>query len=163
MIRKLYKYSLLVIFSLLFLTGGGNQEVPVSEQELIPSSSGILVLSDISEEPTKKINSFHPLADYLAANLAEFGIGSGMVKIARGPETIAGWLMSGEADLYFDSTYPAMIVCNESGGLPILRRWKDGVSEYKTLFFALSSSGLNTLHDLNGQIISFEDTVSTAY
>ena len=43
--RKLYKYSLflLVIFSLLFLTGGGNQEVPVSEQELIPSPSGILV------------------------------------------------------------------------------------------------------------------------
>src|SRR5690606_33118453 len=72
------------------------------------SGKTTLVIADISDAPTDVIEAFQPMADYLAANLAEQGIQDGVVKVAPDIDSMARLLESGEVDLYFDSPYPAL-------------------------------------------------------
>lgn len=120
-----------------------------------------LVLGEISDNPEKKTKQFQSLADYLGANLSQFGITSGEVKIAPDLDTMVQWLKDGTVDMYFASPYPAMIVSDQAGAQIILRRWKDGVSEYKSLILVRKDSGIQSLADLKGRVIAFDNPDST--
>ncbi len=121
-----------------------------------------IILADVDDDPLKKIKRFQPLADYLALHLESYGIEVGEVQIAPDMDTMMGWLEDGEIDLYFDSPFPVMMIAEEIGAQPVLRRWKDGVSEYHTIFFTADNSGITSLEDLQGQIIAFDAPNSTS-
>ena len=44
----------------------------------------------------------------------------------------------------------------------MLRRWKGGIAEYRSLIFTNTGSGISRLEDLRGKIIAFEDPGSTS-
>lgn len=125
-------------------------------------ATGTVVLGDISLEAEYRSKRFQPIADYLAANLTKVGVGTGEVKISPDKETMAQLMKSGEVDLYFDSLYPAMFVIEHSGSQPILRRWKDGVAEYHSLFITLNNGQVTSLRDLEGKKIAFDEPSSTS-
>jgi len=120
-----------------------------------------IVLADASKDPRKKIKRFQPLADYLATNLKEFDITAGEVQIAPDLETIIQWLKEGKVDLYFDSPYPAMLAIEQAGAKPILRRWKNGDAEYYTIIFTMADREIDSLADLRGKMVAFDDERST--
>ena len=122
----------------------------------------VIVVGDISLEAEYRQKRFEPIANYLAENLNQVGIGRGAVKIAPDKETMAQLMSSGSIDLYFDSLYPAMFVIDESGGQALLRRWKDGVAEYHSLFIARQDSYLSSVSDLEGAIIALDEPASTS-
>ena len=164
MVSKWLKQSISASF-LVFLAAGCSPKSatpPPPETVSIPTADGVIVVGDISDEPAKKIGRFQPFVDHLAIQLSDVGIGVGEVEIAPDMETMADWLTSGKVDVYFDSPYPAMIVNNLSEAQPILRRWKNGVEEYHTVIFTRSDSGIETLEDLKGQMIAFEEPSSTS-
>ena len=122
----------------------------------------VLVLGDISSNPTEAIEEYQLLADYLSSQLSEVGIEQAKIKIAPDLETMQTWVANGEVDLYFDSPYPVMIVSSNTGAQPLLRRWKQGISEYHSLVFTLNDSGIETAADLEGQTIALESDFSTS-
>ncbi|ACK70404.1 ABC-type phosphate/phosphonate transport system periplasmic component-like protein [Gloeothece citriformis PCC 7424] len=126
------------------------------------TATGKIVIADINKNASKKIQEFQPMADYLASHLTQFGIGTGEVKVAQDFETIANWLKTGEVDLYFDSPYPAMRISQMSGAKPILRRWKSRQGTYSGVIFIMANSKINSVKDLQGKMIAFEEPVSTS-
>lgn len=174
--------TLLVIVVLVLAACGGDDEAeptpeptiePTAEPTAEPDDTGAetdtetgarstIVLADISDDPDKKFRRFQPVADYLAANLDEFGITEGVVKVAPDMETMITWFNDGEVDMAFDSVYPAMVMREEAGAQPVLRRWKDGISEYSTIIFVRADSGIETLDDLQGHLVAFDEPVSTS-
>lgn len=121
-----------------------------------------IILTDVDFDPESLIPETQPVADYLAENLKKAGITKGEVQIAPDVDTVAEWMASGEVNIYFDSVFPAMLVMEESGATPILRRWKDGVPEYYTLFVARKDSDLSDLASLQGNMIAMQSPSSSS-
>ena len=140
-----------------------NIEVAASEAPSESSRGLIITLGDIEpEEPVKKVKRFQPLADYLAENLKEFGIGAGNVAIARDIEEMGRFMKEGTVDVYFDSSFPTLSVQELSGSEVILRRWKKGEHSYWSTFVALSGNGISSVNDFAGKVLAFEESHSTS-
>ncbi|MEM7591229.1 MAG: phosphate/phosphite/phosphonate ABC transporter substrate-binding protein [Cyanobacteria bacterium P01_A01_bin.83] len=132
---------------------------PVSATQSTPNRERTIILGDVSDNPSKEIRNFQPLANYLSANLSQFD--QGQVKIAPDLATMIAWLKAGEVDIYFDSPYPAMKAINQAQAKPILRRWKKGSAEYHSLIFTLDDRQINYLSDLKSKTLAFDHPAST--
>lgn len=135
---------------------------PVEETAGPAIETRAIVLGDISDDPGEVIEGAQPLANYLAGHLADYGITEGRVRVATSADEMARLLDEGEVDLYFDSVYPALLISEQSGAQPILRRWRYGVDEYHTVIFTLKDSGIESLADLNGRMIAMDNEFSTS-
>jgi phosphonate transport system substrate-binding protein len=156
--------SISAILFLLLLTscGGGAAPTATEVTTVAPSESRPIVLGDISDDPAEVIEGTQPLADYLAANLKEYGITEGQVRIATSTEELAQMLADGEVDLYFDSTYPATLISDQVGAKIILRRWRFGVEEYQSVIFASNDSGITSVEQLPGHMVAMDAPYSTS-
>ncbi len=161
--------SLSILFlsatTLLFLSGCGEGEDDPTPVPSTPTSEPQLVitLGDIDpDEPTKKIERFQPLADYLAQNLREFGIQEGRVIIARDIDEMAEFMKEGKVDLFFDSSFPVLAVQERADSDIILRRWKDKEPVYWSVFIAPMDSEIREDSDFLGKVIAFEEPHSTS-
>ncbi len=140
-------------------------DTPPTETDIPAPSSPegqVIVLGDISDDPGEVIEGSQPLANYLAAHLADQGISEGQVKIAADTDEMIQLLKDGKIDLYFDSIYPATLISDASGAQPFLRRWRYGVETYYTVIFASAESGITEIEDLAGHMIAFDNPFSTS-
>jgi phosphonate transport system substrate-binding protein len=161
-----HKHSMCIILAVILLSVVGCTPASKATPVVAPTSrpavaQKAIVLADISSDPATKIKAFQPLADYLAAHLSQLGITAGEVKVAPDKDTMLKWLKDGTVDLYFASPYPAMMTNDQIGASIILRRWKGGVAEYKTLILVRKDSGIKSLSDLKGHMIAFDIPDST--
>lgn len=171
MIRK--RFSTL-IFPALFLPilvacGGSTATVePATPEEaqtpeVEPGEEGrALVFGDISDDPGEVIEGTQPMADYVASQLADYGIISGEVKVVASVEQMIEFIKDGKVDIYMDTIYPATVVSDATGAQIVLRRWKFGVEEYVTVIFASKDSGITTLDALRGHMVAFDAPYSTS-
>ncbi|MBE2223466.1 MAG: phosphate/phosphite/phosphonate ABC transporter substrate-binding protein, partial [Anaerolineae bacterium] len=156
-------WTLFILISTIILLVACTTEQPIQPETATDDHTGAtLVIGDISDEPAETIEGTQPLADFLAAQLADQGITQGEVKIAPDLNTMIQWMKDGEVDLYFDSPYPALIISQETGATPILRRLKYGVDQYHSVFITKADSELNNLADLSGKMVAFEEAFSTS-
>src|SRR5262245_35376476 len=162
--RHVPRVAILVAILALVAACGAPQatKVPTAAPTVPVVAMKTIVLGDITDSPAKRIGAFQPVADYLGAHLSEYGIGSGAVKIAPDFDTMAKFLKNGDVDIYFDSPYPTYVLSERAGAQPVLRRWRDGVSEYYTVLFVRADSPITSVADLKGKMLAFKEPYSTS-
>ena len=133
----------------------------VTEAAETPSAKPKTIhLGLVSNKPRERIEEHLDLINYIASKLGPHM--KGKVVVASDPEQMAKLIQEKEVDLYLESAYPTFLINEQTGAKLLLRRWKEGVAEYRTLLLTKSDSGIARLRDLLGKIIALEDPGSTS-
>lgn len=121
-----------------------------------------LVLGRISQEPRKHYSRLQAMADYLSLQLVDAGVSGVDVVLADSPENMKQMLSEGKVDILSETAFVALEF--ESNGLVslLLREWKKGTAQYKTLIVARKDGPVNRIEDLAGRRFAFEDPGSTS-
>jgi phosphonate transport system substrate-binding protein len=106
---------------------------------------------------------FREFAQYVARKLYAPSDAEGRVVVAPTLSELAKLLAQNNVDFFMESPYPTYVVNHVHGAAKLLlRRWKGGKAEYRSLIAAHKDSNMSRLQDLRGKIIVFEDPESTS-
>ena len=106
---------------------------------------------------------FREFVSYVARKLPSSAAFAGKVVVTSTLPDLAKLLDQGTVDFYMESAYPTYVVNNVHGaGMLLLRRWKSGMADYRSLIFTQRSSGIQRLDELRGKMIAFEDPESSS-
>ena len=121
-----------------------------------------LTLGLVFQGPSKPVEErFRPLVDYTARKLSP-GETKGMVALASTTGQMMKLLDEKRVDFYMESPYATYLINRLGAAKLLLRRWKGGLAEYRSVIFTSKESGVVRLEDLRGKILAFEDPGSTS-
>jgi len=121
-----------------------------------------LVIGKISHNPKKHYRYLKPMAQYVTAQLADYGIKKTRVRMARSHRQLAKWLTTGEVDWITETPFTASVLMKESNAIAIALKHKKGAKRYYSVIFTRKDSAINSLDDLVGKKIALEDKASTS-
>ncbi|MBI3774677.1 MAG: phosphate/phosphite/phosphonate ABC transporter substrate-binding protein [Gammaproteobacteria bacterium] len=129
--------------------------------EAARAESKSIAVGTLGDEPAKLIRTYQPIANYLAAQLVGYGITEGRVVLAKEAREMGEMMRLGKVDIFIDSPMPTIGVNHIGGGRTILRRWKGGVGEYRSVIFSRVESPIKSIADLRGKHLAFEQPFSS--
>ncbi len=121
-----------------------------------------LTLGSVNDNVKKHLARFAPLAEELQRQLTPDGITEVDILVLPNSDAMAEALRRGDVDLYVDSPLVAARVARDGNGIPFLRRWKDGVGSYHSVILVRKDSGIESLQDLRGRRMGFQEPDSTS-
>ena len=142
--------------------GGPPVNDAATDSEPAENASGVITVGSVSLNPTREHEIVGPFARYLAAQLADVGIGTGRVIVVDSLSTMVTEIDQGRIDIFIDSPFPVAFVLENTDARVLLRRWKRGFDNYRSIVFTRADSGLETLNDLAGNVIAFGEPFSTS-
>ena len=146
------------VAALLFVSGS-----KAEAQTKLGTSIKTLTLGAVFQEPREPVEEhFRPLANYVARKLSPSGEIKGAVIVAASVAQMTKLLDEKRADFYMESPYPTYLINQLGAATLLVRRWKGGMAEYRSLIFAAKDGGIARLEDLRGKLIAFEDAGSTS-
>ncbi len=122
----------------------------------------VLVLGRISDDPKTHYEQLKPLLDYVVPRMAGVGIREGRILMARDAQQMASYLRRGRVDWVTETSGTGLVLEARAGAKLMLMTERDGVSRYRTVFFARRDSGLTSLDRLRGRSIAFQNISSTS-
>lgn len=122
----------------------------------------VLVLGRISDDPKLHYEQLKPLLDYVVPRMADVGIREGRILMARDLQQMTSYLRRGRVDWVTETAATAMMLEQRAGAEPLLLTERNGVSLYRTVFFARRDGGIHSLADLRGHSVVFQNTSSTS-
>jgi phosphonate transport system substrate-binding protein len=75
---------------------------------------------------------------------------------------MTSYLRRGRVDWVTETAANAMRLESRAGARPLLLTERNGVSDYRTLIFVRRDSGIDSLDDLHGRSVAFQNTSSTS-
>lgn len=151
----------LSLLPLLLLLGFGS---PAAGQAPQKSQTRSLTLGIVATAHQKEVEEhFRAFVDYVARKISTTEPFDGKVVVTSNLPDLAKRLDQGTVDFYMESPYPTYVVNSVHGaGMLLLRRWKSGMADYRSLIFTHRNGGIQRLDDLRGKIIAFEDPESSS-
>lgn len=141
-----------------FSLAGAGQAPSLSEPA---TQKRTLVIGKVSNNPKKHYRYLKPIANYAVKHMQDLGIREAKVLMARDNRQMVNYLRQGRIDWVTETAFSAVLFEKKAGAEMLVRKWKKGVPEYHTILFVRKDSGINTLDDLKGKTIAFEDPGST--
>jgi len=106
---------------------------------------------------------FEPFVTYVARKIFAAPGAQGKVLVVSSLPELARLLEQKGVDFYMESPYPTYVINQVHGaGRVLLRRWKGGLAEYRSLIVTAKDGGIDRLESLRGTKIAFEDPESTS-
>ena len=127
----------------------------------LQAEQNTITIGRVSDHPKKHYKKLKPFIDYIAENLEHMGIKKGRVLLAKDNHRLIKYLREGKVDIVTETPFSSIIYMEKAGAKPLLRRWKKSVPIYNSYIFVRKDSGINSLKDLKGKVIAFEDPGST--
>jgi phosphonate transport system substrate-binding protein len=149
------RLPILCLLSLLLVMG-------LAYRHPLAAEDRVLIFGRVHDDPVRSIRDRQEFVDYMAKKLAPLGITGGKIVVVEKMHLLAQALKEGKVDLFHDSVVPSMVLSKSTGSIPILRQWKYGEADYSGIILVKKSSGINTLVDLKGKVIAFEEPHSTS-
>lgn len=105
---------------------------------------------------------FQNFVRYVARKLGSGSDIEGKVVVVPAPLQMAKLLEEKKIDFYMESPYPTYLINRLGAAVLLVRRWKSGMAEYRSLIFSKKDNAISRLEDLRGKMIAFEDPGSTS-
>lgn len=131
-------------------------EAPAAERR------ATLVVGRISSDVVKQLPRNEQFAVWLASKMGDVGISSGGGIVVRTKEEMAALLRAGKVDVFSETVFTTAWLQEQGLSEPVLREWKNGRAEYRSLLVARKDSGIRSIKDLRGKLVAFEDRGSTS-
>jgi phosphonate transport system substrate-binding protein len=157
--QSLHAMGIGLLVAMVLLTSGQRAEAQAKQRLGIKSLNLGVVFQGVSEPVAEH---FRPLANYAARKLTPEGDIKGNVIVAPTMGQMTKLLEEKRVDFYMESPYATYLINRLGAAKLLLRRWKGGMSEYRSLIITGKESGVRRLEDLRGKIIAFEDPGSTS-
>lgn len=129
---------------------------------LFAAEGRALVFGRAQDDPVRAIRDRQEFVDYIAKKLSPVGISSGKILVVDNIHLLAQAIKENKVDIFHDTPVPTMVLARQTGAVPILRQWKYGEAEYESVIMARKSSGIESLTDLVGKVLAFDEPHSTS-
>ena len=164
------------IFGLLGLWAGLPALAQSDSAQLLPSGASLcppthpperdypprtLVIGRLSDNPAAFAGALQPILDLMVRELADVGVIDGRILMARDAAQMASYLRQGKVDWLGDTAAVALQLMDRGNAEPVAIVSKNGASQYRSLLVARSDSGIQSLADLAGRTIAFQNSSST--
>jgi phosphonate transport system substrate-binding protein len=125
-------------------------------------SADPLVIGSVHHEVAAEIKKFLPLADYLGKHLRSEGVHEAKIVVAKDISQMGTFLRERKVDIYIDSSIASVGANLISGSKFLLRRWKRGRPDYRSVIYKRKDTNLHQVKDLKGHTIAFEEPFSSS-
>lgn len=122
----------------------------------------VLVLGRISEDPKTHYDELKPLLDYVVPRMADVGIRKGRILMARDMQQMTSYLRRGRVDWVSETSGGAMLLADRARAQILALTERDGVARYRTVFLGRRDGQINSLADLRGRSVAFQNPTSTS-
>jgi phosphonate transport system substrate-binding protein len=137
--------------------------VATAGQTTDPVKVKSITLGLVSGTSQKEIEEhFRNFVLYVARRLGPASAVEGKVVIVSTPLQMVKPLEEKKIDFYMESPYPTYLINKQGAAALLLRRWKSGMAEYRSLIFSKKDGETSRLEHLPGRMIAFEDPGSTS-
>ncbi len=146
-----------VLFLAIAHTGSAAEKAP---QPLnVKSLTMGLVFQNPSEPVPEPLREF---VTYVARKLSSTPAIAGTVVVAPTASQLVKLLEEKRVDFYMESPHATYLINQLGSATLLLRRWKGGMGEYRSIIFTNKKSGISRVEELRGKMIAFEDAGSTS-